>query len=59
MTVSRFGTVGGKAHAGEERCPFGLVEEAEQDRGHAAFAVVFMILDPGMMITIRIAPLPM
>ena len=45
-------SVGGDAHAGEELRAFRLAQQVEQDGGHSALAVVFVGLNPRVMVAV-------
>jgi hypothetical protein len=48
--------VRGDTHAGEELRAIRFAEQVEQDGGHAALAVVFVVLDPRVMVAIGNRP---
>ncbi len=44
------------AHSREELSALGFIEEVEQDGSHSAFTVVFVGLDPGVVIAVGDCP---
>ena len=56
VTAVAFWAVRSDAHSREELSALGFIEEIEQDGCHTAFAVVFVGLDPGVVIAVGDCP---